>query len=192
MTAGIDYVAAVERCGWKNEMPPTEWKALCRRLLVATDHKQACLALACLSFESDTLESVGNTIGPQLDSYTKIIKAYAAASWGKFAPRRIVELVLGGHGTVRLSFENFDRQYEVNVARRGQFFQSEVHVLVNQALADSRCDQRFIALPCSEPFLHMVFISPAAIERLLCSDEFVAGIQALAASTFSAELYSLC
>ena len=182
MFGAHDLLAALEGCGWRDEMPVAQWRGLRDRVLVARDLGEACAALSGLRFDTEALSAFGDTIGPQVDSYTKILRAYAAGSWGQFRPEKIEEIFEASHGVVRLAFMHRGRRYERVLARRGELFQAEVHRLVNQVLADGGVRQRFIALPCAEGEMRAVFISPAAMQRAMDAGFFMEGSGSLGAS----------
>ena len=110
------------------------------------DSRYLWTRLADLSFDVECTFESEEGVGP----YVSIVEKYATSSRDLFHPSNLQDELDPLERTARIAFEHDGRSYRCEVPWHDDFFRDEVHDLVNEALADSGTEQRFVFLPSDE------------------------------------------
>ena len=147
-------------------MPAAELARIKAELAYERHPESAYEALAAVCFDTECIETSGFDGEPEdLNSYAKLLRHFGAATHGVFTPSAIVDVWDTDTGTARVGFDHGGRHYEVTVELQSDWFQGEVFELINHALSEQGCVERFVALPVVDQVLHAAFVDPAIVER---------------------------
>ena len=136
------------KSGWLSDLGRERSQELKTKLESSEDSDSDLMwsRLADLSFAVACIFEAKEGKGP----YESILESYAAASRDLFHPCDLEDELDPVGRRARISFEHDGRSYTCAVPWQDDFFRDEVHDLINEALADSGIEQRFVFLPADE------------------------------------------
>ncbi len=152
------------KSGWLSDLGQDRAEQLKAELEESEDSETDHLwtRLADLSFDVECIFESEEGVGP----YVSILEKYAASSRDLFHPSDLEDELDPLERTARIAFEHDGRRYSCEVPWHDDFFRDEVHDLVNEALADSGIEQRFVFLPADESGdLLLALIRPEVLAR---------------------------
>jgi hypothetical protein len=168
------YWTRLGKTGWLASMPAARKRALKAAVGAALEAgEEGWKGLATGGYDAECIENDGD--------YTRLLRAYAEASDGRFAPEKVKDSVDIDEGTTRISFTLGGRQYRRTFEQEGDYVADDFDRILNVILEKAGIKERFFQLPADDQIAKLVFVTPEALanavkaglvpERMLETDE---------------------
>ena len=149
----------LEACGYAATLSKKAAAAIRKNMKREDLGEHWYLHLATLGFDLECIVEPG--------SYAAIINDYVEASHGGFQATQIVDDWDEAAGTARVGFTLDGATHELVVpVGAADWFDMDVHELINQALEQAGREERFLPLPFADQVFECLFTTPAAMKLL--------------------------
>jgi len=153
------FVKKLKEIGWLNSVPADAQTEILSQLKTNLANKDdqgfAYLALSQCGFDAEDVE------------YDEVFAEFAKISQKRFNPSQLKVAVVPGEEDLedlKVSFRHGGKQYSCTIPETGWFNEAVVET-INEALEDSKVEQRFIVLPAGDQLVGVVFVPPAVYDK---------------------------